>query len=1605
MAESPQVLGGRFQRLALLKQELGVETLLASDLLNGGHVVLKSARASALPAAAHERALHHAYLLAEAQCPFLASPLAVGQHDGLVYVATRFVPGEPLAQRLLRGPLGTSAALAVGRCLLGALQETHARGVLHRGLSTSCVIVAEEPDARATLIGFGLSRGASLGSALRRPQLQDVLYQSPEQSGAIGRRVDESADLYSAGVVLYECLAGRNPFRADTIGEVLRRHLSVAPLPLRGLGIAVPRALDELLQRLLRKDPRERYQSASGALQDLEDIAAAWEAGGLESRVIVGARDVRRDLAEPAFVGREGELATLEKALDRAAGGEGSLLLVEAESGGGKTRLLDELAERALLRSAWVLRGGCIDRGAPLPYQLFDGIARSVSEACESEPGLGARLSAQLGHERDAVCDVFPELSAALGLQAPVPPAPEEVRQARAPRAVAALLRSLGTEARPAVVLLDDLQWGSERSAQVLDQLLLPRPGSHHLLVVGAARSEEVEAAHWLRRIPSPHRLVLQRLSTAEVRDLVASMAGPLPAEALAEVERLGTGNPFLCSAVLRGLVETEALAFGSGGWRVEQEALRHTQASNEAGILLARRLDTLPPDALGLLGAGALLGKVFDLSLAAELSGLGLARSLAALDAGRGRHLLWPCPDEGFCALVHDKVREALLLRLSPEARQALHLRAAELYEKRPGDQSFALAYHFDAAGQPGRALPHALAAAEQARARSAFETALRYYRIAEAGAVQEGPAARLRVAEALCHVLAIRGCFDEAALQLQSALSLVESREDRVRLQRLLGEIHFRSGAQGAAGRVLGSALRALGIWVPEGRAGMVVALLGLGVAHLWRAVSRRLFGERVRPRAPERQQLAMELCSQLAITAVLERGPLPALVAGMRALSVAERFEAQPASVAHAYAAYALTLSMLPWMDRALYFAARGAEIARKLGDPHVDARNAHGYAVLLSFAGQYAESVAIDRRIVPILEKLGDVTYAGYARGRIGVNLYYQGQLREAAAIAESFHRQGGEASDTQAHSQMLEYWSKATLGRIPARAVAAARARYKAPQELVSAAMAEGIRLLAECRPAAAASEFRQADRLVEEAKLRGHYAGNRAVWLATALRHEAEELPPHAQARRATLMREASAACREGLKVARSFPSSLPHALRELGYVEAWRCRPDRARKALDRSLKVASERGMLAEHARSLLARGEVGLWLGWPFAADELREGTEGLRALGAEPLSTRRRPGDGEEVTVSLLDRFEQVLSAGRSIASALSANAVHAAMLDAGTRLLRADSCLVLDAAPPHRVLASTPWASAPTEAALALADQALKSGRAVVALQQPDRSFTARSALAAPVLAHGAPVCCLFTSSNRVQGLFGEEDERLAGFIAALAGAALENAEHLAAREVAEGEVRHLTESAIRGQEEERRRLSLALHDGAGQVLTAVLLQLDALDPADAQGVALRLAGMSKLIKALLEDLRGLTHDLRPAALDQLGLPAALLELAKAGSAGDLTVEFHADPPGILTPPDVSIAFFRIAQAAMGNLSRHAAATHATISLTERAGALRLEIADDGRGFDPSANASAGIGLIGMRERAIWLGGSCRIESAPGRGTRVLVEVPSPPAGK
>jgi signal transduction histidine kinase len=310
------------------------------------------------------------------------------------------------------------------------------------------------------------------------------------------------------------------------------------------------------------------------------------------------------------------------------------------------------------------------------------------------------------------------------------------------------------------------------------------------------------------------------------------------------------------------------------------------------------------------------------------------------------------------------------------------------------------------------------------------------------------------------------------------------------------------------------------------------------------------------------------------------------------------------------------------------------------------------------------------------------------------------------------------------------------------------------------------------------------------------------------------------------------------------------------------------------------------------------------------------------------------------------------------------------------------------------------------AAAATSLKLALgaskAGRVLKRGRServdsVLDDPEIDREFTRRlgvtSALYAPLIVQGRPIGVVVAHDKLAPDpRFDEDDLRLAEMLASRAATAVDLAQRVS---------RDVVGRVVAAQEQERARLARELHDETGQALTSILLGLKALEDAvDTDDARASTSTLRDLVVSTLQEVRRLAVELRPAALDDFGLVAALDRLAdtiREKTGVEVEVEAHLGDTRL--EPFLETTLYRIVQEALTNVVKHADARRVSISVVRKDGSISAVVEDDGRGFDVEGARDDALGLLGMRERVGLVGGRISIESTPGVGTTLAVEFP------
>ncbi|MAE71892.1 MAG: hypothetical protein CME06_15675 [Gemmatimonadetes bacterium] len=792
--------------------------------------------------------------LARLEHPNVVRAYDMGNDEGRLYFAMEAVGGCDLHAWLEDQPPGEPRRASVLRAFLqifAALDYVHGQGIVHRDLKPGNVLVTG--DGVVKLTDFGLARDHAEAQGLTRSGLLvgTVAYMAPEQINA-EKNLDSRADLYAAGVMLFEALCGRLPFPQESLAALLQAHLAMSPPDLRECGAAwAPSSLAELLGRLLGKTPAERPPTGQAVFRALAGVAE--ELGSSAPDVPVGPWRGAAMLEKPAefafrsvLSGRAREVEGIAAALARAREGRGGVVLIEGEAGLGKSRLASELSEMARWEGFRTLRG-VHRQESRLSYEGVSAVLRGA-EKLLGRMGEEERR-ALLGDQGRLLAPLAPELLGLPGFE-DLPPTPDlHAREAQRAltRSIASFLMELGRRRR-LVVELEDLHWADEGTVALLDELLSlaggEGKGAFSLLVVATLRSHELRDSDRistgidaLRSRPDLLSIPLRPLDRESLRGMLESLVGKGAAseELTNHVAEVSGGNPFFAEELIRGLLLDRTLREDPASGELEvADQLDPDAVPRTLSSVLAARLGDLGEDELLAVRAIALAyaHPSFDLLLAA--TGLDEDPLLDLLDGLLRRRILVEEGD-GF-RFRHALLRAEIARTISEARRRRLHRRLAEATRSLHGEgQPAPLGRHLRDGGRDEEAVPHLIRAAEEAAARWGFVEAIGLYREAaklgelalaelidlcrfefETGHVDEAEARAVGIVERagregatefhgkallfLAHVCMQRAENEAARAHLEEAVALLSTSEQSYSLaeaRRLLGELLMRGGA----------------------------------------------------------------------------------------------------------------------------------------------------------------------------------------------------------------------------------------------------------------------------------------------------------------------------------------------------------------------------------------------------------------------------------------------------------------------------------------------------------------------------------------------------------------------------------------------------------------------------------------------------------------------------------------------------------------------------------------------------------------------------------------------------------------------------------------
>ncbi|MBU0573194.1 MAG: protein kinase, partial [Candidatus Margulisbacteria bacterium] len=840
------------------------------------------------------RFLREAEALARTKHIGLPNVMEVGEIESVPYVVMEYIEGRTLADELKKGVVSEASLLEMAKVLATALHEIHSINLIHRDVKPGNIIL--DTNDNAWLVDFGLA--ANLQKDDNETGVGTYLYRAPEQTGMLKRPVDTRSDLYSLGVVLFECAAGKPPYYSEDANELIRLHISSQVPRLNKINPSLSPALSKVIEKLLNKDPDDRYQTSRGLLEDLLDLDNLNKALKEGKDAVFDSYDIygAEIPYETLLVGRKQELSMLRDEFDRAKNGIGSVVLVEGAPGMGKTRLCFEFINEMLKKKALVLNGKCVESN-PVPFSsikaLMEEYARYLDKLPQGEKNKEQeRLRDIIGSFGPILKNFSPFFSALLKgeKEVKIENAHELVQEG-----LAHVLLNMARAHKGLILFIDDLQWLDESSEQALRKVI-NNCNAYPVMIMLSGRSDpdnKEKIEYFLSRTGDvlSRRIVLEGLDAERISEYICSYleTKEVNKQLVEALVARGEGNPFATAEYLRAMLDAGLLLPYWGSWKVDLAGLEKLYLPKNILELALRRISDLGKKTKAVLVQCAVIGEEFEVGYLPEICGASLEEIYAAIAEAYRAHVIERIGSK--YRFVHDRLQEGLIKDLAEDDRKKSHRKIAEVFERLNGqsvEHIYALARHYSLGMTEDNA--QRVYTANLKAGLTALENfvpleACGFFAVAHKLAPGPDFALEKNYGIACFQV----GRMDEAVMHFNQALALTEDKFEHVDIRVYLSAVHMADIRVDEAMEELKKGFAKLR--KPYPKSNIFSLLKSLGVFLLWNMLDRlHIFYGCSKGKALRTRQAETQLLNQLSRSSYFKFNPIIVLQITFRMLYLA-------------------------------------------------------------------------------------------------------------------------------------------------------------------------------------------------------------------------------------------------------------------------------------------------------------------------------------------------------------------------------------------------------------------------------------------------------------------------------------------------------------------------------------------------------------------------------------------------------------------------------------------------------------------------------------------------------------------------------------------
>jgi len=545
-------------------------------------------------------------------------------------------------------------------------------------------------------------------------------YISPEQTGRINRNVDYRSDFYSLGIYLYKSLLNHAPFESEDSLEIIHSHIAKEPESPSAINENIPEVISEIILKLLKKNPEERYQNIEGIKYDFSNCAMQLLSAGKISHFEIGKKDFQKNFrVSDKFYGRESEISELIQIYNKVVNGNVEAAIISGEAGIGKSFLLDHFLEKIIDSNHFVGKGKYEKTKSNLPYtgiiQAFAQIIQQILTESDSEINKWKEsFKSALGDNAKILLDMIPELSELIGEYPEVPKLPPKETEERFISVFINFMKVFSDNNTPVIICIDDFQWSDPTSWKLRERLLSSKEVKQQMLI-GTYRTETKEDEKRLKSFIqnlkkkeiNTNTFPLMGLNKKDI-ELLISETLHTDDEHVAELGKFffekTNLNPFFIKQFFKNLHDEEILKYDQeNGWSWDESEINKVNITDNVADLLTRHVDMLPEESTEILKIASCEGFQFNIKTIVSLLEIDKENVIASLDFALKMGMITKLGYDKF-SFLHDKIHETIYSMIEEDKKQLYHLSIARLLYQQPSSVNskyrlFEITGHYNAA------------------------------------------------------------------------------------------------------------------------------------------------------------------------------------------------------------------------------------------------------------------------------------------------------------------------------------------------------------------------------------------------------------------------------------------------------------------------------------------------------------------------------------------------------------------------------------------------------------------------------------------------------------------------------------------------------------------------------------------------------------------------------------------------------------------------------------------------------------------------------------------------------------------------------------------